>query len=84
MGYTKRPGTSITDFWPDDDQNTLYIDTSDGQFNLQEILEKIGTKWPGCDLENITITTEHIHTSCIYYDLHDEGDWTTFFVARHR
>jgi hypothetical protein len=30
------------------------------------------------NLNNILIESQRIHTECIYYDLHDPGDWTDF------
>lgn len=82
MGYTKRPGTSITDFWPDDTDTTIYLVSSNQ--TMSELLETAKRKWPEATLENITIAAENIHTHCIYYDLHDAGDYTLFTVLTYK
>lgn len=75
MGYTTRG--SITDFWPDDTEDTLYL--TDG-YSLQDIIEKAKEKWPDASFDNISLSPEHIHTSCLYYDRYDGNDYTTFTV----
>lgn len=81
MGYSTRFGTEITDFWPDDSDDTLYIASSFGP-TLAEILQQAKDKWPDATIENIEITSEKIHTHCIYYDLYDSGDYTDFLVLK--
>lgn len=78
MGYTKRTGTQITDFWPDDDENTLYIPA--GCQTLTELLELASKKWPGVSFDMLAISSEYIHTYCIYYDLYDPSDYTNFIL----
>lgn len=79
MGYTyvKHSGGTITNFWPDDDENTLYLDAS-MQLDLEGLMERIRAKWPNVALSSLDISAEHIHTSCLTYDLHDPSDYTTF------
>lgn len=85
MGYTKRAKTrfndhsDITDFWPDDTDTKIYLETCLTR-TMQEIMEIISIKWPGASMEDIEIESEKIHTRCIYYDLHDSGDWSNFLV----
>jgi hypothetical protein len=45
---------------------------------MADLLQKIYKKRPDASLNNIEITSEHIHTDCLGYDLYDEGDYTTF------
>ena len=81
MGYFKRFGTDITDFWPDDDENTLYLST--GFLTMADLLEHAKDQF-GEDVkpENIEVSAEKIHTHCIYYDLYDAGDYTNFIVLK--
>lgn len=79
MGYTYRNNGQIKDFWPDDDENTIYISE---EFSLVEIMYIIKNKWPDYESYDITISAEHIHTSCLTYDLHDGNDYTNFTVIR--
>lgn len=76
MGYTTRG--SITDFWPDDTEDKKYL-VSD-VINLESLYEKIKEWWPNTHLSNISISSEKIHTSCIYYDLYDPSDYTDFII----
>lgn len=43
MGYTTNG--QMTDFWPDDDAETMYISTKGGSIPFSEILEKACQKW---------------------------------------
>ena len=83
MGYGTRDG-SIRTFWPDDDENTMYIDSSPmvAPICMADLLQKIYEKWEGASLTNITIQAEKIHTDCLGYDLYDPGDYTEFIVIR--
>lgn len=76
MGYSTRNNGAITDFWPDNDENTLYLT---GPRTLAEIhdlaREHFGNRFK---LGKIEIEPEYIHTSCLYYDQHDSSDWTNF------
>lgn len=80
MGYSTRNGGLITDYWPDDDENTIYI--SEASYpTLDEIISKAREKWgQEVDFTNIVIRGEKIHTSCITYDLYDPSDYTNFVV----
>lgn len=79
MGYSTRPGTTIRDFWPDEDDNTMYIY---GESNLSELIEKIQEKWVGISLDEIEISSEYIQTHCLGYDQYDPGDYNNFTVIR--
>lgn len=78
MGRTTRPGTEITDFYPDDTDTEFYIDTCWSP-TLADVLDKAREKW-GADvkLEQLHVEAEYIHTSCIGYDLYDPSDYTNF------
>lgn len=77
MGIYKQG--AITNYWPDNDENTLYLG---GSMTFSEIMEQIRTHFGECDLSNFTAEGERIHTRCIYFDLHDPSDWDDFLVIR--
>jgi hypothetical protein len=81
MGITehRHPGGVIHRFWPDDDENTIYIAGSE---SLVEILRRAQEKWPDGTQDQISIEADYIHTDCLYYDLYDSGDWTRFLIVR--
>ena len=81
MGYSYRNNGQIKDFWPDDDENTMY--RLSGNDSLQEIIELAQEKWPGISLQDITISAEKIHTSCLTYDLYDPSDYTDFVIITY-
>lgn len=81
MGNTIRPGTEITDFWPDDTDKKMYL-TSYG-YSMIEILEKAREKWPEATLHDLKIDSEKIHTSCLYYDRYDPSDYTDFLIITY-
>lgn len=70
---------SIKDYWPDNDENTLYLS---GSCTLSDVLnaakEHFGDRY---DEDFITIEAEHIHTSCLTYDLYDPSDFTDFIIV---
>lgn len=82
MGYGTRKGKfggEIQTFWPDDDENRMYIEC-DKSPTLGDLLFKAQEKWPGVPIANIQITGEKIHTDCLSYDLYDAGDYTDFII----
>lgn len=81
MGYTK--DGHITNFWPDDTSNTIYIEDTKSM-SILDIISKAKEKW-GEDimLDSLTISAESIHTSCLYYDLYDSSDYTDFIVLEY-
>jgi hypothetical protein len=78
MGYSTRNGGQIKDFWPDDNETTIYVQ-SDKTFN--QLIDMIKNKW-GSDLsfDDVTISSEHIHTECLSYDSYVSSDHTDFTV----
>ena len=83
MGYT-RDG-SITNFWPDDDAETMYISSKGGSIPFSKILEKACQKWGShLSLDDLEIEAQNIHTDCIYYDCYDSGDYTDFLVVTYK
>jgi hypothetical protein len=82
MGYTTRTGTQIQDYQPDDDDDTMYINSELGGETLADIMERIQEKWPGESMENIRMSSELIHTHYLGYDLYDRCDWTDFIIIR--
>lgn len=80
MGYGTRNNGQIKTYWPDDDDDTMYISSTE---TLADILEKCMAKWgDGIQLSDLTIESEYIHTDCLTYDLYDRGDYTEFIVIR--
>lgn len=79
MGYTTDI-RGIEHFWPDDTDDTIY---SGDAVSLTDILRVANEKWSGCKLEDINISAEYIHTSCLYYDRYDPNDYTRFVVITH-
>jgi len=75
MGYSYRNNGQITDWWPDDTEEEFYV-AEDA--TLSDILNSCHERWPGFHPEKIRITPEYLHTSCLYYDLYDAGDYTHF------
>jgi fumarate reductase subunit C len=83
MGYSTRFGTEITDFWPDDDDTTLYL--ASGWLTLAELIQHAkGHFGEAVQMEDIEVSSEKIHTHCIYYDLYDAGDYTDFIVLKYK
>lgn len=80
MGYRTRNG-SIRTFTPDDNKDTLYINTWNGT-SLENIREGIQTKWPGIKDNELNFEAEHIQTDCIGYDRYDSSDYTDYLVVR--
>lgn len=84
MGKTTRPGTSITDFWPDDTETEIYLE---GTHSLSDLMEKAKAKWSSLtlrdiDLSDIEISSEYIHTHCLGHDCFDPNDYTNFIVIQ--
>lgn len=68
----------IKSFWPDDNENTIYIT---GEYSLGCILELIREKWgENVNMDNIHINSEYIHTNALGYDRYDPSDYTCFTV----
>lgn len=80
MGYSTRPGTEIRDFWPDDTDTMMYIESGYSSVKLNDLIEKINEKWPGSKMSDFEISSEYTHTSCLGYDLYDSSDYTHFIV----
>lgn len=80
MGYSTRNGGQIQDFWPDDDDETIYIQSYS---TINELIEKAKAKWgDNVSLDDVTISSEHIHTYCLTYDSYVSSDYTDFTVIR--
>lgn len=80
MGYSTRNNGQIRTYWPDDTDNKLYIST-ENSVTLEDIIYRAKQKW-GKDIsfKDLFISSEHIHTDCLGYDLYDFMDWTTFIT----
>ena len=73
MGYSADGNT----FWPDDDENTIYLDSS-YQITLADVMEVVKWKWGNSvDLDFITINAENMHTKGMGYDF---SDYTNFIM----
>lgn len=81
MGYTYRNNGQITDFWPDNTGDELYLEDNGG-ITVVDLLGEIHMHFGECDLEQIEVSSENIHTNCLTYDLHDSSDYTQFVVIR--
>lgn len=82
MGYGTREGGlggKIRTYWPDDTDNTMYIDTSI-PLSLAELMERAQEKWPGITPDQIKISSEEIQTDCLGYDAYDPMDYTDFII----
>jgi hypothetical protein len=84
MGYGTRDGRlghTIRTYWPDDSDDTMYIQTSDcAPPTLAELMAKIEEKWPGTSAANIQIDCDEIQTDCLGYDSYDPIDHTNFII----
>lgn len=80
MGYSyvKHAGGTITNFWPDNTETEIYIPAYEYN-SIVDLLEKIKEHFgENAKMEDISITSENIHTDCLTYDLHVSGDYTNF------
>ena len=76
MGYS----ASRNSFWPDDDENTIYLENS-RWITLYDIIYIVQSEWGNSvKLDSINIRAENIHTDHLGYDLHDPSDYTNFIV----
>lgn len=82
MGYSKEG--QITNFWPDDDDNTMYLEANYDPIPFSKILEKACQKWGShLSLDDLEVGAQNIHTHCLYYDCHDPSDYTDFLVITY-
>ena len=80
MGYSYRNNGQITDYWPDNNENTLYIEDL-GLETIGTILDRAREHFgEGVDLRDLNIQASQIHTSCLTYDQYDPSDYTNFIV----
>jgi hypothetical protein len=84
MGYGTRDGSwghRIPTFKPDNTDDTLYIEADWMTVRLDDLLVRVKEYFgEDVNLENITISAEHIHTDCLGYDRYDRGDYTNYIV----
>ena len=81
MGYSyeKHTNGTNTNYWPDDSSHIMYIH-DDGLVTMQDILSKIGDKWPQALFEHISVEAREIQTRCLGYDLYDSFDYDEFII----
>lgn len=82
MGYSTyigRNGAVVNHYYPDDNENTMYI-KADQSWALSDIHAKIEDTWPGVSLENIRLSSVNIHTHYIGSGGYDLSDYTNFIV----
>ncbi len=80
MGHSYRNDGAITDFWPDDTNDTIYLTD---KHTLGELIDIAIAKFkPNFRIDRVEITSEFIHTSCLTYDSTDLNDYTCFTVIR--
>lgn len=78
MGYSYSNNGQIKNFWPDNDDKTIYIVSAIE--SLADIILMVRQKWPDATLDDVRIEAKNIHTSCLTYDQHDSSDYTEFLV----
>ena len=81
MPQIKRPNSEIVDFQPDNDENTIYVLACDNSITLTDLIDIAREKW-GTWGNDISISAEHVHTRCIYYDRYDSSDYDDYIVLR--
>ena len=70
---------SIKNYWPDNTETTMYICCA---YTFDDIIEQAKNHFGNdINLDEITIRSERIHTSCLTYDLYDTSDYTDFIVV---
>ena len=67
----------MSEYWPKNTKRTIYLY---GEYTIAEILNRINEKWPNCNPESITLSSEYIHINCLTYDLYDSNDYKEFLV----
>lgn len=72
----------MTDNYPTNDADTLYIRGGYEHITLSDLHERIKNHFKTGELDAFTIELEYIHTRCITYDLYDAGDWDTYLIIR--
>ena len=76
MGYSADGNT----FWPDDDENTIYLERS-RWITLYDIIYIVRSKWGNSvELDSININAENIHTDHLGCFLPYPSDYTNFIV----
>ena len=79
MGYS----ADRNSFWPDDDENTIYLENS-RWITLFDIIYIARSKWPELSdldaLDSISISAENIHTDHLGHEFHYPSDYTNFIV----
>lgn len=73
----------IINRYPKDDEFTLYI-LSDDATSIDDLLAQAGAHFGECDIRDLYITSEYIHTRAITYDLYDSSDYDNYIVIRKR
>jgi len=69
--------------YPEDDENTIYLQANYSCFTLSQILSSARHKWGAeIDLNNISINPEYRHVECLGYDRYDAGDYINYIVIR--
>ncbi len=79
MGRYKVSGTEIENYIPDNDENTLFVESGFTYGTIDNLLDSIKEHFgEDVKLSDLHITAEHIHTSCLGYDRYDPGDYTNY------
>ena len=61
--------------YPQDTDTEFYIY---GECDLAEILERANDAWPNISPDDIKITSEYRHVTCLTYDLYDPSDYACY------
>lgn len=77
--YLPYPDThkDLWNFHPDDGDESFYVED---HISMSQLLARAHAKWPD-GFADLDIKAEHIHTRCIYYDLHCPGDYDCFLLV---
>lgn len=78
MGYGTRNNGQIKTFHPDDTENSFYL-RGDSNHSISDIIQLAKEKWgENIDLDDISISSEHIHTDYLECDQFYPCDYTDF------
>lgn len=77
--YRYEKDGSITNCYPKDTDNTLWIEMY-GDKTISDIIQCAKEKWPDKKFDEITMDSVNHHQYSIYYDLHDSSDYVQYLV----
>ncbi len=71
------------DNYPNNDEDTLYINTACCAISITDLLEVAQAHF-GEDItvDELSIEADYIHTRCITYDRYDSSDYDNYIIIR--